>query len=103
MLPTNHTEGAPTWFSSNTEIVTVVSNSGMYEAVAIGITTITATVGKTGEVSANIIFEVVSNIVPATNLTIDQGDSLVADHRETGHLVGYGVADQPHRGRCGMV
>ena len=83
VLPTNHTEGAPTWFSSNTEIVTVVSNSGMYEAVAIGITTVTATVG---EVSANIVIEVVSNIVPATNLTIGQGDSLMADHREMGIL-----------------
>ena len=83
VLPANHTEGALTWFSSNTQAVTVNRDSGEYTAVATGESTVTVTVGG---VSAAIVIEVVPNIVLASNITIDQGDSIVTNLGSQGFL-----------------
>ena len=47
--PTNHTDGAITWISSNTQYITIMgidSNTGLYRAVAVGNTVIAAQVGN---------------------------------------------------------
>ena len=46
VYPLNHTDGSITWISSNTQYITINSNTGLYNAVAAGDATIAAQVGK---------------------------------------------------------
>ena len=85
VLPPGHSDGDVEWSSDNESFVTVTKtgyNSAFYTAVAIGMATITARVGD------NNIMDTITIYVnlPATNIEIDQGDTLTTNVRGSGTL-----------------
>ena len=83
VLPTNHTQVEVKWVSSSDEIVSVIStgsNIATFTAEAAGSATITARVGdETDSITIDVV-------IPATNITIDQGESLITNRGSTGTL-----------------
>ena len=67
VLPTNHTDGAITWVSSNTNVLAISGVSGAYNFINTGTAEVTASVGG---VSDTITFNVFDMVIPATNITI---------------------------------
>ena len=76
--PNNHTDGEVDWSSADTNVVTI-DNNGNYEAVEVGASVITATVGSV----SNSITITVS--IPATNIAIDR-TNFIATNGERGLL-----------------
>ena len=68
VLPSDHTDGFKKWISSNTNILTINSNTGAYNAIAPGNAVVWVRVGD----STNSITITVSNTV--TNMEITNGD-----------------------------
>ena len=66
LTPPNQTSGTPTLASTNTKVATV-DNSGNLRAVAVGTTTITATLGD--KTSNMLTIQVYEALVTVTNLT----------------------------------
>ena len=86
VLPPGHTDGEVMWTSDNESFVTVSnigSDSAVYTGVAIGRATITATVGSQMD---TITVSVVSQVILATNIEIDQGEAITNITGEMGNV-----------------